>query len=160
MGHGSAPSDFVGVAQAATVAFHLGSEDTTVDLDRFVGEEQARAAEIAFARLALGAAIRGATTLDIDAGLVTYDHDGSETVSDSFTYTIDDNTGSTSNVATVNLTINPQNDPPVAVNDGGSGNEGGSVNLDLAANDSDADDGLDLASIAIVRMPCKSWNEH
>jgi alanyl-tRNA synthetase len=36
---------FVQVAQAATVAFHLGSEDTTVDLDRFVGEEQARAAE-------------------------------------------------------------------------------------------------------------------
>ncbi len=36
---------FVEVAQAATVAFHLGSEDTTVDLDRFVGEEQARAAE-------------------------------------------------------------------------------------------------------------------
>jgi len=32
------------VAQAATVAFHLGGEDTTVDLDRFVGEEQARAA--------------------------------------------------------------------------------------------------------------------
>jgi alanyl-tRNA synthetase len=36
---------FVQVAQAATVAFHLGSEDTTIDLDRFVGEEQARAAE-------------------------------------------------------------------------------------------------------------------
>jgi alanyl-tRNA synthetase len=36
---------FVEVAQAATVAFHLGSEDTTVDLDRFVGQEQARAAE-------------------------------------------------------------------------------------------------------------------
>jgi len=36
---------FVQVAQAATVAFHLGSEDSTVDLDRFVGEEPARAAE-------------------------------------------------------------------------------------------------------------------
>jgi alanyl-tRNA synthetase len=36
---------FVQVAQAATVAFHLGTEDATVDLDRFVGEEQARAAE-------------------------------------------------------------------------------------------------------------------
>jgi alanyl-tRNA synthetase len=36
---------FVEVAQAATVAFHLGSEDTTIDLDRFAGEEQARAAE-------------------------------------------------------------------------------------------------------------------
>jgi alanyl-tRNA synthetase len=36
---------FVEVAQAATVAFHLGAEDTTVDLDRLVGDEQARAAE-------------------------------------------------------------------------------------------------------------------
>jgi alanyl-tRNA synthetase len=36
---------FVEVAQAQTIAFHLGSEVTTIDLDRFVGEEQARAAE-------------------------------------------------------------------------------------------------------------------
>jgi alanyl-tRNA synthetase len=36
---------FVQAAQAATVAFHLGSEDTTIDLDRFVVEPQARAAE-------------------------------------------------------------------------------------------------------------------
>jgi alanyl-tRNA synthetase len=35
---------FVEVAQAETIAFHLGSEVTTIDLDRFVGEEQARAA--------------------------------------------------------------------------------------------------------------------
>jgi alanyl-tRNA synthetase len=36
---------FVEVAQAATVAFHLGSEDTTIDLDRPVSDETARAAE-------------------------------------------------------------------------------------------------------------------
>jgi alanyl-tRNA synthetase len=36
---------FVEVAQAETIAFHLGSEVTTIDLDRLVGEEQARAAE-------------------------------------------------------------------------------------------------------------------
>lgn len=36
---------FVEVAQAETIAFHLGSQVTTIDLDRFVGEEQARAAE-------------------------------------------------------------------------------------------------------------------
>ena len=36
---------FVEVAQAGTVAFHLGGEVTTIDLDRFVGEEQARTAE-------------------------------------------------------------------------------------------------------------------
>jgi alanyl-tRNA synthetase len=36
---------FVEVAQAGTIAFHLGSEVTTIDLDRLVGDEQARAAE-------------------------------------------------------------------------------------------------------------------
>jgi len=36
---------FVDVAQAGTVAFHLGSEVTTIDLDRFLGEVAARAAE-------------------------------------------------------------------------------------------------------------------
>jgi alanyl-tRNA synthetase len=36
---------FVETARAATVAFHLGSDDTTIDLDRFVTEAQARAAE-------------------------------------------------------------------------------------------------------------------
>lgn len=35
---------FVEVAGAETLAFHLGSEATTIDLDRLVGEEQARAA--------------------------------------------------------------------------------------------------------------------
>ena len=64
-------------------------------------------------------------------------HDGSETTSDSFTYTIKDASGATSNVATVSLTINPQNDPPVAVNDSSSVNEGASVNIDLAGNDTD-----------------------
>ncbi len=36
---------FVEVAQAQTIAFHLGAELTTIDLDRLVGEEQVRAAE-------------------------------------------------------------------------------------------------------------------
>jgi alanyl-tRNA synthetase len=36
---------FLEGAQAETIAFHLGSEATTIDLDRFVTEAQARAAE-------------------------------------------------------------------------------------------------------------------
>ena len=46
-------------------------------------------------------------------GTVDYTHDGSETVSDSFTYTIDDASGTTSNVVTVNLSIDPVNDAPI-----------------------------------------------
>lgn len=36
---------FLEVAQAATVGFHLGAEEVTIDLDRAVGEEQVEAAE-------------------------------------------------------------------------------------------------------------------
>ncbi len=46
-------------------------------------------------------------------GTVTYTHDGSETSSDSFTYTIDDSDPSTSNIAAVTITVTPVNDAPV-----------------------------------------------
>lgn len=83
-------------------------------------------------------------------GTVDYTHDGSENFSDSFTYTIDDVTGATSNTATVSITITPVNDAPVANDDSGSVNEGQSVNIDVADNDTDADNALDLTSIQIV----------
>ena len=46
-------------------------------------------------------------------GSFTYTHNGSETTGDSFTYTVSDGNGGT-DTATVNLTINPVNDLPVA----------------------------------------------
>jgi hypothetical protein len=49
-------------------------------------------------------------------GTVTYRHDNSETISDSFTYTIKDNEGGTSNAATVSITIKPVNDNPTVSN--------------------------------------------
>ena len=53
-------------------------------------------------------------------------------------------------VATVTITVTPLNDPPVAADDnGGSLDEGDSMSMDLAANDSDAENGLLLDSIAI-----------
>ena len=49
------------------------------------------------------------TQADIDAGQLTYDHDGSETVSDSFDFTVDDASG-TSSSGTFNITVTPAND--------------------------------------------------
>lgn len=89
------------------------------------------------------------------SGAADYAHDGSETLEDSFSYTVDDLSGTTSNIATVTIAVTPRNDAPVARADSASVGEGGSVRIDLAANDSDADDALDLASIRIVAAPAR-----
>jgi VCBS repeat-containing protein len=79
-------------------------------------------------------------TLNPD-GSFTYTHNGSETVTDTFTYRIND-TRLTSNVATVTITITPQPDPPVATNDAYSVAEGGTLTIALPGvlgNDTDPD---------------------
>ena len=69
------------------------------------------------------------TQADIDAGLVTYDHDGSETVSDSFDFTVDDGTG-TSSSGTFGITVTPVNDEEVlATNTGTTVNEASTGNV-------------------------------
>ena len=45
-------------------------------------------------------------------GIVTYTHDGSETITDTFTYTVKDTEEKLSNEATVSININPVNDAP------------------------------------------------
>ncbi len=49
------------------------------------------------------------TQADIDGGLMSYLHNGTETTSDSFAFTVDDGTGTTS-AGTFNITVTPVND--------------------------------------------------
>ncbi len=96
---------------------------------------------------AVGDAINGIVTLDGNA--ITYTHDGSETNTDSFTYTFTD--GAESATARVIVSISPVNDPPAGVDDALAGVEGGSVSVQsqrLLANDMDAE--RDTLSIAAV----------
>jgi VCBS repeat-containing protein len=74
-------------------------------------------------------------------GSFTYVHDGSETLTDSFTYRANDGSLN-SNVATVSITITPVNDAPVANNDAYSVAEGGTINQaapGVLGNDTDVD---------------------
>ena len=81
-------------------------------------------------------------------GTFTYTHDGSETTSDAFTYTINDGAGGT-DTATVTVTVIPLNDPPVAVGDVATVAEGAAVTtVNVLGNDSDPDNTLTAASIA------------
>ena len=99
----------------------------------------------------------GAASVSED-GTVEYTHDGSEPVVENFTYTVDDATGLTSNIAQVTITIDPQNDAPIAVDDIASATEGALTVLDLTANDTDPDDGLDFSSVVTLDAP-SMWME-
>jgi VCBS repeat-containing protein len=82
----------------------------------------------------------GALTLNAN-GSFTYTPAANYNGSDSFTYKANDGTANSS-VATVNITINPVNDPPVAANDSYSTNEDTVLNIaatGVLGNDIDVD---------------------
>ena len=62
---------------------------------------------------AVGNAVNGTVALSEDESEVTYTHDGSETTSGSFTYTVSD--GTATSTGTVVVTVTPVNDPPGAL---------------------------------------------
>jgi hypothetical protein len=78
---------------------------------------------------------KGTAVLNPDK-TITYTPNLNTNGSDSFTYTISDGHGG-SDTATVNLTVSPVNDPPVAVADSATVAEDGTVTIAVAANDTD-----------------------
>ncbi len=69
---------------------------------------------------------------------ITYTPDSDFNGSDAFTYTISDGNGGT-NTGTVNVTVNPINDAPVAIDDTVGTNEDNAVVISVLINDSDVD---------------------
>ncbi|MEZ0223397.1 MAG: cadherin-like domain-containing protein [Alphaproteobacteria bacterium] len=78
-----------------------------------------------------GTAITSFTQADLEAGLVEYVHNGSETTSDSFTFIVSDLT-TTLSAATFGINVNPVNDAPVITNNGASVTEGSSTIITTA----------------------------
>ncbi len=83
------------------------------------------------------------TQADLNAGLITYDHDGSETFADAFSFSVDDGEGASSS-GTFNIAITPVNDQtPIITSNGGAATV--SINIDenttavttVAASDAD-----------------------
>ena len=136
-----AVNDISTLGEGMTTVIDLADNDTdaddALDLDSIV---------------VVGHPANGSVAVNLD-GTVDYSHDGSETVSDMFTYSIKDISGAVSNAAEVNITVTPVNDLPVAVNDASDVVKGSTIIVDLANNDIDADDGLDLGSISVIEPP-------
>ena len=94
---------------------------------------------------------------DLDSNLITYDHDGGESTSDSFSFVIVDNLGNSDNNGGANfefaITIGAVNDAPLALDDSESTDEDNAVQIDVLANDSDSDDAINAASVSIQSAP-------
>ena len=71
-------------------------------------------------------------------GILTYTPDANFNGADTFTYSITDGNGG-QDMATVNVTVLPENDRPVALDDDAATNEDTTVSIDVLANDTDID---------------------
>jgi VCBS repeat-containing protein len=102
--------------------------------------------------------LHGTLTLNAD-GSFTYTPNADFNGTDSFTYMVND--GETdSNVATVTIIIVPVNDAPVANDDRVTTNVGTPVTIDVAANDTDADGNLDVATAWAILGPSHGTVEY
>ncbi|MCB9665833.1 MAG: tandem-95 repeat protein [Alphaproteobacteria bacterium] len=81
-------------------------------------------------------------------GVLTYTHLGSDTTSDSLVYTVCDE-AEQCDTATVRITVRPVDDPPIAAPDVATVDEGGSVAIDVRANDVDPDSDLEPPSVEV-----------
>ncbi len=139
-----AVADSISVSEGGTATVLVGGATSVLANDSDAESDPLTAA------LVSGPA-HGTLTLNAD-GTFSYTHDGSETTADSFSYRANDGTVD-GNVVTVNIAVTPVNDAPVANTDNASVNEGDAVVINLASNDTDADNALDLTSIQIVSGP-------
>lgn len=132
-----ANTDFVTTNEDTAVTFDVRANDTDID------SAARTVTHINGSAIAAG----GSVTLG-DGGLVGMNTDGTLTYTPapnangarSFSYTISDGDGGSAS-STVNLTVNPVNDAPVANADSVTVNEDTSVNFDVRANDTDIDGG-------------------
>jgi len=98
----------------------------------------------------------GSLSQNFVTGEVTYTPNNNYTGSDSFTYTIKDNSGAESNIATVSINVTVDNDPPVAICKSGVNiylDATGSYTLTPAEIDNGSNDDSDGGTVSLSVSP-------
>ncbi|MFC1597391.1 tandem-95 repeat protein [Planctomycetota bacterium] len=94
----------------------------------------------------------GVATVDLASGQITYTSEVGFSGSDGLTYTVEDNAGALSNVATVSFAVF-YNQPPIASDDSAAVALNQYAAINVLANDTDPVGSLDPASVAIGTAP-------
>jgi len=94
----------------------------------------------------------GTVSIAPATGRITYEPDDDFNGIDTFTYQICDRLN-VCDTATVEVSVVPVNDPPLAKNDSTSTPEDVAVTIDVPANDYDVDGNLDRTTLAITAQP-------
>ena len=95
----------------------------------------------------------GSAVVQSTTGMILYTPQTNFTGNDSFTYQVKDVSGALSNIATVNITITPVNDAPVANPDFATTPEDTPISIPVLANDTDVDNALNASSLVVVSGP-------
>jgi len=94
----------------------------------------------------------GIVRIDPLTGKITYDPDPNFNGTDTFSYQICDTDG-LCDVADVTVSVGPDDDPPVALDDTGTVFEDGLTTIDVVDNDSDPDGNLDPTTVVVTSPP-------
>lgn len=135
-----AEDDFAATAESTPVTIDVIANDYDVDGDDL-------------GVVAVTQGTKGTVSFTPGGATLTYTPNAGATGSDSFTYTVSDFGGvidGNTDTATVFVTIDAVNDPPVAVDDSATTNEDAAVNFPVKTNDSDPD-GDNLSVIAVTQ---------
>ncbi len=101
----------------------------------------------------VNAPAHGTLVINATTGAVVYTPTLNFNGNDSFTYQVKDASNALSNIATVNITVNPVNDAPIANPDLAITQEEIPISIPVLANDTDVDNVLDGAPLAVVSGP-------
>ncbi|WP_404713045.1 Ig-like domain-containing protein [Sphingomonas sp. MMS24-J13] len=151
-GHGTSAAE--NKAPVATSDAFTTNEDTPTTFDVRTNDTDVDGDALTVTQID-GTAIDATHPVAVAGGVISLGADGKLTFTPaanyngtpSFTYTVSDGHGGTS-TATVNLTVNPVNDAPVATSDAFTTNEDTPTTFDVRTNDTDADgDALTVTQI-------------